>query len=235
MVGVVAIGTTLFVILEGWSWLDGFYMTVTTLTTVGFGEVHPLDTSGRLLTIALIDTGVTLFIVALSLLAQVIQEGALGESGRLRRMGKEIRDLRGHVIVCGYGRVGRAVAQTLQKRGVEAVVIDARPDRERDIHDDGLLYWIGDATLENDLRAVGIDRAQALITAVDDDGDNIFITMVARALAPELWIVSRASEQTSTTRLEIAGANRVYSPYVTAGQQMAAAAIDIPKGTSKDV
>jgi voltage-gated potassium channel len=207
-------------------------MTVTTLTTVGFGEVHPLDTSGRILTIGLIFSGVSLFVVALSLLAQAIQEGALGERGRLRRMQKKIQDLKGHVIVAGYGRVGRAVAHTLQERGVDAVVIDIRDDREREIADDGMLYSIGDATLEHDLREVGIDHAKALITAVDDDGDNLFITMVARSLAPDLWIVARASEQTSIDRLELAGADRVYSPYVSAGEQMADAAIDAPKGSA---
>jgi voltage-gated potassium channel len=230
VVGVVIVGTSLYALVEGWSWLDGFYMTVTTLTTVGFGEIRPLDTSGRVMTIGLIFSGVTLFLLALSLLAQLVQEGALGERGRLRRMQKQIGDLKGHVIVAGYGRVGRAVAQTLQERRVDCVVIDARDDREREISEDGLLYWIGDATLEDDLHHVGVTRAKALITAVDDDGDNIFITMVARSLGPDLWIVARASEQTSIDRLKLAGADRVYSPYVSAGRQMADAAIEAARG-----
>lgn len=219
-------GTIGYILIEGWTPLEAFYMTLTTLTTVGFGEIRPLGTGGRLLTIALIFTGVGGVFTTLGLLATAIQEGALGEGGRRRRMQKRIDHMRNHIIVCGYGRVGRTVVGELKADDVTFLVIDKSETRERQLLDDGLTYLIGDATRREDLHAAGIDRARALISVVDDDAENIFITMVARSVSPDVWIVARAEQEESIDRLHTAGASRVFSPFVTAGREMAYSAIN---------
>ncbi len=223
--GIVSFGTAGYMLLEGWPFIDSLYMTVLTLTAVGFTEVHPLDTSGKVFTIALIVLGVTVVVLALSLVARAIAEGGLGERGRRRRMVKRISQMTGHAIVCGFGRVGRTVVEELERDGVPYVVIDKNEGREHELLDAVSAYFIGDATKREDLEAAGIHRARALISAVDDDAENIFITMVARAVSPTVWIVARAQQEESIERLQTAGASRVFSPFVTAGREMAYAAI----------
>ena len=223
--GVISFGTAGYMILEGWSFIDALYMTMLTLTAVGFTEVHPLDTEGKLFTITLIVLGVTVVVLALSLVARAIEEGGLGERGRRRRMAKRISHMSDHAIVCGFGRVGRTVVEELERDGVPYLVIDKNEDRERELLDDASAYFIGDATRREDLEAAGIHRARAIISAVDDDAENIFITMVARSVSEKIWIVARAEQEESVERLRTAGASRVFSPFVTAGREMAYAAI----------
>ena len=225
VVGVIAFGTTGYMLLEGWSFVDALYMTMLTLTAVGFTEVHPLDTGGKLFTISLIVLGVTVVVLALSLVARAIEEGGLGERGRRRRMARRISHMSKHAIVCGFGRVGRTVVEELERDGIPYLVIDKNEDRERELLDDAAAYFIGDATRREDLEAAGIHRARALISAVDDDAENIFITMVARSVDPKVWIVARAEQEESVERLRTAGASRVFSPFVTAGREMAYAAV----------
>ena len=219
-------GTAGYVAIEGWTLLEAFYMTLTTLTTVGFGEIRPLGTGGRILTIVLILTGVTLFILSLGLLAQAVQDGALGDRGKRRRMQKRVNRMSGHCIVCGFGRVGRTVVEELKRDRVDFLVIDKDDDRKRELEDDDCPYVIGDATRREDLEMAGIHRARALISVVDDDAENIFITMVARSVQPDVWIVARAQQEESIDRLQTAGASRVFSPFVTAGREMAYSAIN---------
>ena len=225
VVGVIAFGTGGYMLLEGWPFIDALYMTMLTLTAVGFTEVHPLDTQGKLFTIVLIVLGVTVVVLALSLIAAAIAEGGLGERGRRRRMSKRISHMKNHAIVCGFGRVGRTVVEELERDGVPYLVIDKNEERERELLDDATAYFIGDATKREDLEGAGIHRARALISAVDDDAENIFITMVARSVSPTVWIVARAEQEESIERLHTAGASRVFSPFVSAGREMAYAAI----------
>lgn len=222
---VISFGTVGYMVLEGWGFVDALYMTMLTLTAVGFTEVHPLDTGGKLFTISLIVMGVTVVVLALSLVARAIEEGGLGERGRRRRMARRISHMSGHAIVCGFGRVGRTVVEELDRDGVPYLVIDKNEARERELLDEASAYLIGDATKREDLEAAGIHRARAIISAVDDDAENIFITMVARSVSPTVWIVARAEQEESIDRLHTAGASRIFSPFVTAGREMAYAAI----------
>lgn len=223
--GVVSFGTLGYMVFWGWSFVDALYMTVLTLTAVGFTEVHPLDTAGKLFTVTLIVLGVTVVVLALSTVARAIEEGGLGERGRRRRMARRISHMTGHAIVCGFGRVGRTVVEELERDGVPYLVIDKNEDRERELLDEASAYFIGDATKREDLEAAGIHRARAIISAVDDDAENIFIAMVARSVSESVWIVARAEQEESVERLRTAGASRVFSPFVTAGREMAYAAI----------
>ena len=225
VLSVVSFGTLGYMVFWGWSFVDALYMTVLTLTAVGFTEVHPLDTGGKLFTVMLIVLGVTVVVLALSTVARAIEEGGLGERGRRRRMAKRISHMTGHAIVCGFGRVGRTVVEELERDGVPYLVIDKAEGREHELLDAVSAYFIGDATKREDLQAAGIDRARALISAVDDDAENIFITMVARSVSPTVWIVARAEQEDSIERLQTAGASRVFSPFVTAGREMAYAAV----------
>lgn len=223
--GVIAFGTIGYVLFFGWGWVDALYMTILTLTAVGFTEVHPLDTAGKLFTISLIVLGVTIVVIALSTVARAIEEGGLGGRGRRRRMVKRVSQMKDHAIVCGFGRVGRTVVEELERDGVPYVVIDKNEGREHELLDAVSAYFIGDATKREDLEAAGIHRARALISAVDDDAENIFITMVARSVSSTVWIVARAEQEESIERLQTAGASRVFSPFVTAGREMAYAAV----------
>ena len=225
VLGVVSFGTLGYMVFWGWGFVDALYMTMLTLTAVGFTEVNPLDTGGKLFTISLIVLGVTVVVVALSTVARAIEEGGLGERGRRRRMAKRISHMSDHAIVCGFGRVGRTVVEELERDGVPYLVIDKAEGREHELLDAVSAYFIGDATKREDLEAAGINRARALISAVDDDAENIFITMVARSVAPKVWIVARAEQEDSIERLQTAGASRVFSPFITAGREMAYAAV----------
>ncbi|HET7482048.1 MAG TPA: potassium channel protein [Actinomycetota bacterium] len=226
LVAVIVVGVLGYMVLEGWNLVDATYMTTLTLTAVGFTEVHHLDAAGKVFTITLILLGVTGVVLALSMVARYLEEGGFGERGRRRRMERKIAGLSNHCIVCGFGRVGRTVTEELTRDGVPFLIIDKSEDREKELIDAGMLYLIGDATRREDLETAGIGRARAVISAVDDDAENIFITMVARAVAPEIWIVARASQEESVQRLETAGASRVFSPFVTAGREMAYSAIN---------
>ena len=225
VLGVVSFGTFGYMTFWGWGFVDALYMTILTLTAVGFTEVHPLDTAGKLFTVGLIVLGVTVVVLALSTVARAIEEGGLGERGRRRRMAKRISQMSNHAIVCGFGRVGRTVVEELERDSIPYLVIDKSEAREHELLDAVSAYFIGDATKREDLEAAGIDRARALISAVDDDAENIFITMVARSVSPKVWIVARAEQEDSIERLQTAGASRVFSPFVTAGREMAYAAV----------
>jgi voltage-gated potassium channel len=221
LVLVVAYGTLGYALIEGWSFLDALYMTVMTLTTVGFMEVHPLDAGGRVFTITVIVMGVCLLLVTLSLVAGWIAEGGLGQGARRRRVERRVRRLRDHYIVCAYGRVGRSVARELDAQGVEYVVVEERDDLEEQMIADGVSHVMGDPSQETVLRAAGVERAAGLVCAVDSDATNVYIALTARSLNPDLFIVARASEPGSQDRLTKAGADRVISPYVSSGRHMA--------------
>lgn len=222
---VIVYGVGGYMALEGWSFLDALYMTISTLTTVGFREVRPLDTSGRVFTITLIVAGVAIALVSIALLAQMIGEGEFGGRSRRRRMQRRIDEMRDHFIVCAYGRVGRAVARELGRDGVPFVVIDPKEDLRERLEADGVAYIADDPSSEEVLRAAGVQRARGLVCAVDSDASNVYITLMARSMNPNVMIVARASEPGSEVRLEHAGADRIVSPYVSSGRHMAIMAL----------
>lgn len=220
------LGVAGYMVLEGWSFGDAFYMTVITMTTVGFREVQPLDAGGRWFTVAIVLLGVGIVLIGISLTAAVIAQAEIGGIARRKRMDKRIEELRNHFIVCAYGRVGRAAVRELQAARMPFVVVDPKEELRERMDTDGVLYLVDDPSLERVLAQAGVERARGLLCAVDSDATNVFIALTARQLNPELFIVARASDPGSTERLERAGANRVVSPFVSSGRHMVRMAQD---------
>jgi voltage-gated potassium channel len=225
LVSVIVYGAAGYMVIEGWRFLDALYMTVTTLTTVGFREVRPLDDAGMWFTLSVITMGVGLVLVTVTVVAQWVLEGRFGERNRRRRMQRRIDAMSNHFIVCAYGRVGRAVARELEAEGASFLVIDLNEDLVERMEADGVAYLIDDATREPALRLAGVERARGLVCAVDSDATNVYITLIASGLNPDLFIVARASEPGSDQRLLRAGADRVVSPFVSSGRHMALVAM----------
>lgn len=208
-------------LFEGWSFTDSLYMTLLVLSTVGFQEVQPLDASGRAFTATLIIVGVALVLVTVAVLALWVSEEHLWASRRKKRMQKRIDAMKDHYIICAYGRVGRAVARDLEEEGAPFVVIDPKEELEERMIQDGVAYMVEDPSAEKVLERAGLDRARGLICAVDSDATNVYITLMARSMNPDILIVARASEPGSDVRLQKAGADRVVSPFVSSGRHMA--------------
>jgi voltage-gated potassium channel len=211
LVIVLAVGTTGYVVIEDWPVVDALYMTVITITTVGFGEIYPLSRSGRIFTIGLIAVGLTGIWYALSVLVGFMIEGIFSQEWERRRMEQQLSGIKDHFIVCGYGRVGRQIAAQLRRYHRPVVVIDRDPTALAEAASDGLLTVQGDATEDDILRQAGIARARGLITAVATDADNVFVTLSARALRPDLSIVARANVEDAAPKLQRAGATHVVS------------------------
>jgi voltage-gated potassium channel len=207
--------------LEGWGLLDSFYMTVITLSTVGFREVNPLDGSGQLFTISVVLFGLVAVLSAVGAGTELLASGALGRSVTERRARRSVRALQEHYIVCGYGRVGRAAARELGNDGAGVVVVDPAPSAAAVAEREEVAHLAGDATEEAVLIEAGIARARGLICAVDSDEVNVYVTITARALNPGLTIVARAARPESVETLRRAGADRVVSPYALSGTRMA--------------
>lgn len=220
-----AYGVAGYMLLEGWGFLDALYMTAITFTTVGFHEVRPLDATGRIFTLTVMGVGVALVLITVALAAQWVIEGAWTLRTRRRRMQRRIDALSNHYLICAYGRVGRAAAREFEAEGVPFVVIDPKEDLEERMRHDGVAYLIDDPSQEEVLRRAGVQRARGLVCAVDSDATNVYITLLARSLNPDLFIVARASEPGSDRRLLAAGANRVISPFVSSGRHMALVAL----------
>lgn len=218
LLAVLVLGTVGYLIL-GFDLLDASYQTVTTVATVGFREVRPLSTAGKIFTMVLILVGVGATLYALSVLIETLFEGRLQDLLGRRRMERSIDAMRGHVIICGWGRVGRSIAHEVSAAGRDLVVIDDHPDRL-----DGCPYptVVGDATEDAVLAAAGLERAGAVIAAVDQDAANSFITLSARARRPDIFIVARARSVESEEKLRRAGADRVVNPQHIGGARMAA-------------
>jgi voltage-gated potassium channel len=218
---ITVLGVLGYMVFEGWSLADAVYMTVITLTTVGYREVRPLDTTGQLWTMALLITGVgTLFYAAVSSVELVVEGTIRGYFGR-RRMDRAINRLSGHYILCGYGRVGRQVAAEFALDGVSFVVIEQDRETVEECVEKGYLVLLGEASDDAVLEEAGLRRARGLVAAVDSDADNVFVVLSARKLNPELHIVARASSDESAAKLEIAGADRTLSPYAVGGRRLA--------------
>jgi voltage-gated potassium channel len=222
----IAFGTAGYFLIERWSPLDSFYMTIITMSTVGFSEVHPLDTPGRLFTSILIVGGVGTMLYGFGVFAETLSEGHFLEFRRIRRLERQVKALRNHFIVCGYGRIGSQVVSEFETSGHEYVVIDSNREAIERLRQEDRLHIEADAASEEVLKEAGIEHARALISAVDSDERSVYITLIARAMNPKLWIVARASRAASIRRLELAGANQAVSPYLMAGHRMAEMALD---------
>jgi voltage-gated potassium channel len=218
---VLTIGTAGYMLL-GFGFLDALYQTVTTVTTVGFREVQPLDPAGQAFTIALILVGVGTALYALGAVLEGFIEGDLRTHLGRRRMDRAISRTSGHVIVCGWGRVGTSCRQYLRDAGLPIVAVDRDPARLAGVDE---LHVLGDVTDDKVLAAAGIDRAYALITALDTDADNVFVTLSARALRPDMVIIARVRDESSMAKLVRAGADRVVNPQMMGGRRMAAFAL----------
>lgn len=216
---VISFGTAGYEAIEGWNFLDSLYMTIITLTTVGFKEVHDLSFNGKLFTIILIIGGVGTVLYALSTGAKFVLEGELQEIFGRKRLEKKLKDLKDHYVVCGYGRMGKIIARELKHENLEFVVIEKNDgifDEKTDI-----LIIQGDATKDEILRRAGIERARCLISVLPTDAENLYVVLSARGLNPSLLIVARAGEEGSEQKLLRAGADRVVSPYHIGGLRIA--------------
>ena len=221
LVAVVLFGIIGYSVIERWPLLDAVYMTFITLSTVGFKEVYVLSPAGRMFTILLILVGVAGAAYTLRVIGQWIVEGEMQKLLGRRRMQKGIKELVNHYVVCGFGRVGRRIAQELCNRKVPFVVIDNDLQRIEQAEKDGFLFVQGDSTLDQTLIDAGIERARALITAVANEADGVFIVLSARQLSPQLLITARTETDEGKKKLLRAGANKVISPYKIGAIRMA--------------
>jgi voltage-gated potassium channel len=221
MLAIVAAGTAGYHLLEGAPWWDAFYMTVITLTTVGYREVFPLTRLGEAFTVGLLIAGIGTFLLLATDVARTVVEGELREVlGRARRS-RMIERMSAHDVVCGYGRMGRAVVEELQRGGHSVVVVERSPDRVSHLRESGIPAVHGDSTSEATLRAARIDTARGLVSCVNDDAHNVYTVLTARALNPRLFIVARATEEDAEQRIRQAGADRVVNPYQLGGTRLA--------------
>jgi len=218
---IIGSGTTGYMIIEGWDILDAFYMTVITMGTVGYGEVHEISKTGRLFTILLIFFGVGFFVYLAGVVVQFMVEGRIRTILGRRSLDKKIDRLKNHYIVCGYGRIGRVLCKNLQRKPLDLVVIEKDRDLVPVMDEDKVLYVCGDVSDEANLIKAGIKRAKGLIAVLATDADNVFLVLTARQLNPDLYIVARACQAESKSKLQAAGANNVESPYEMGGESMA--------------
>jgi voltage-gated potassium channel len=220
-----ATGTAGYVLIEQWGVWDAFYMTVTTVATVGFREVHPLSRAGEVFTVALIASGVGTVFYSVTLLANLVVEGGLHRRFERRRVERMLDQLRDHFILCGYGRIGSSIAEELHRQGVPFVVIERDRARVEAVLERG---WVGveaDASHEAVLERVGIRAARGLIAAVGTDAENVYAVLTARGMRPDLYIIARVEADDAEHKLRRAGANRVISPYQIGAAHIAQSAM----------
>jgi len=210
---IIASGTIGYVVIERWSVWDAFYMTITTMATVGFREVHPLSFAGQVFTVVLIFGGVGTAFYTATLVASVIVEGGLHRRFEQRRFARMLEELQHHFILCGYGRIGGIIAEELERQQVPFVVIERNPERLQQILERGWIGVAADASREEVLVRVGIARARGLIAAVGTDAENVYTVLTARVLQPDLFIIARVESDDAEHKLKRAGADRVISPY----------------------
>jgi voltage-gated potassium channel len=221
LVALVLIGMAGFHFLEGWSWFDGFYMVLTTITTIGYGEVHHLSPLGRIFNTFIIITGVALVLLFFGGATQALLEFELQSVFGRRRMDREISRLSDHFILCGAGRVGRSAARELARKPLPFVIVDSDADKLARYSAEGWLTLAGDATHASVLQQAHVERARGLVASTTTDATNIYIILTARSLNPKLNIIARASEEEAEKHLLKAGASHVISPYNFAGYRIA--------------
>lgn len=218
---VLLIGTIGYMVIEEWQLLDALYMTVITITTVGYGEIRQVSEPGRIFTIFIIFAGMGILGYTFGMVAQAMVEFQVRSILGRRKLGLKIKSLKDHYIMCGYGRIGRIIAQELNSNKIPVIVIDQNPDSKEALENQDIPYIIDDATSEDVLIEAGIERAKGLIAVVESDADNLFITMTARGLNSDLYILARADEEQTQKKLLRGGADRVVLPYLIGGHKMA--------------
>ncbi|MEA1901391.1 MAG: potassium channel protein [Thermodesulfobacteriota bacterium] len=218
---IIGFGTAGYMAIEGWELLDAFYMTVITMGTVGYNEVHEISKIGRLFTVLLIFFGVGYFVYLAGVVVQFMVEGRMRTILGRRRLDKKIDRLNDHYIICGYGRIGRVLCKNLQRKPLDLVVIEYNRELIPVMDEDKVLYVCGDVSDEANLIKAGIKRAKGLVAVLATDADNVFLVLTARQLNPDIHIVARACHVESKSKLRAAGANNVESPYEMGGVSMA--------------
>jgi len=216
-----AIGTVGFTLIDGYPPFDAFYMTLTTMTTVGYGEIHPLSRAGRIFNSFLIFFGFSILSIGVGFITQTVIELEFGEAIERRRNKRMIDHLQDHFIVCGFGRVGRGAAVELRHAGVPFVVVDILPERAEQAMRAGMLAVAADSTHDETLRQVGVERARGLVAALASDADNLFVLLSAKGLNPGLYVATRAAEEGAEEKMRRAGADAVFAPYVITGHRLA--------------
>jgi voltage-gated potassium channel len=219
----VSLGTLGYMSIEHWRFLDAFYMTVITLATIGFEEVHPLSDAGRVFTILLIVVGVSVLGYTVGKLAQIMFEGEFQRFLGRKKVEKTIEELRDHYIVCGYGRIGSLICKDFAAKPIPFVVVENNPEVIEKLTEDNVPFLRGNATEDETLLKAGIKHAKGLVSVVTSDTENVYITLTARGLNPGLYILARSGEPGSEIKLTRAGANKVVSPYHIGGSRMAQA------------
>lgn len=224
LVGTVVIyGTLGYALIEKWPLHDALYMTVITISTVGFTEIHPLNESGRAFTITLILAGVGSLFYTLGAAFELLLSDQFSHWRKRRQMQEDIDQMKNHYIICGYGRIGRDVADDLREANLPYLVIDSKPERCQLLQERGVPFVDGDATLDDTLIEAGIERARAIVGALNDDASNVMMTVTARGLNPQLFIVARAALPESEKKLMRAGADEVISPYKVGARRISMA------------
>ena len=221
LLAVLFVGTAGYMLIEGWNFLDSLYMTVITITTVGYREVGKVTEGGRIFTIFIIFFGMGIIAYILGSTAQAMVDIQVRSIIGRKRLGKKIRSMKDHYIICGFGRLGKIICRELKAHGISMVVIDNNPDTKQILENDDVPFIIDDATSEDVLIEAGIERAKGLVSVVASDADNLFISMSARGINPLLYILARADEEQTEKKLLRAGANRVVMPYLIGGHKMA--------------
>lgn len=222
---IIIIGTVGYILIEEWSFLDSLFMTITTITTVGYDEVHPLSDSGRIFSSFLIIGGVGGALYALTAIVSYVVEGEFGITLGRRQVKNKISKLKDHFIICGYGRVGQEIANVFTEEQVSFIVIDNNSDRITHAEEGNRLYILADATNDEVLKEAGIERARGLVVAVDDDAESTYITLSARQINPGLFIEARSSGSKAEAKLKKAGADRIISPNNIGARRMAMLAL----------
>jgi voltage-gated potassium channel len=225
MLATLGVGTLGFVLIDHYPVFDAFYMTLTTVTTVGYGEIHPLSRIGRVFNSFLILFGVIIMLLAIGAMTQIVIELELNQFFGKRRVKSMIDKLEGHIILCGFGRVGRGAADELRQAGVPFVVVDNNDDKIELAMRSGMLAVLADASRDETLIEVGVEKARGLIATLATDADNLFVILTAKSLNPQLALSARVAELTSEQKLRRAGADFVIAPYNSTGHRMAQAII----------
>ncbi len=225
VVGIMAIGTVGYMIVEGMNALDALYMTTITVTTIGFREVAPLSPPGRFFTIFMAFSGIGVILLIASSLARMLLETDLRRIVGLRRDISMIKKLKKHVVVCGHGRMGRAVVEVLQQRKVPFVVVEAEGANCHELEERRMPVVHGDATQKAILELARVQHARTMIACLADDAHNVFSILLARQLQPDISIIARAAEEEAEERLYLAGADKVINPYRIGGVRLAFTAI----------
>lgn len=224
LITVAVVGVLGYTYIEGWTFLEALYMVITTLYSVGFQEVHPLSQAGKIFTMLIIVVGVGSAIFAAGQALEIMVEGEMAVYRKRKRMNKRIKQMKDHYIICGFGRVGRQVAQVFEDSKIPYVVVDSKKETLEELNLKDIPGIVGDATSDSNLIEAGIHTAKGLIACSDSDVANVYVTLSARVVNPNLNIVARAGIKDTEKKLIMAGANRVISPYFISGVRMAALA-----------